>query len=234
MEENKVYRVAIYARESSDDTETSPPIEQQISRAKQWISEKSYIFVETYSDDGFSGGNWNRPEWNRLIREAKGGKFSLVVTWSLDRLARDTEQFLFFCRHLKNRNVKVFSINDGEIDMDTLGGKIKNTTMAQAAEIFRLVISDKVKKVYEMKKRNAEKDGVKSNWGRPSIPYEISEIAIKIKSEHPEYGYNRIANLLPSYKTKKQRERKVSGMWVKKILGLNKSPPKNTLRKSDI
>ena len=58
-------KVALYARESSDDTRKAPPIEDQIETGKMWAKENNYDVVIVYADDGYSGGDWKRPNWNR-------------------------------------------------------------------------------------------------------------------------------------------------------------------------
>lgn len=155
-------KVALYARESDDDTNKAPPIEKQIERGKQWVAEQGHELVIVYADDGYSGGDWKRPDWNKAVTDAKRHAYKLLWTWNQDRLARDTEQFLWFCRNLKEKGIQIWEDTANSfIDMDTLGGRVKHQTMAQAAEIFRLVTSDKVKRAYTLNKASGK------SWGRP-------------------------------------------------------------------
>lgn len=62
---------SICARELSDDTRKAPPIEQQIAAGKLWGAERGFSLAAVYADDGYSGGDWNRPEWNQRARDAK-------------------------------------------------------------------------------------------------------------------------------------------------------------------
>lgn len=169
-------KAVIYARESSDDTNKAPPIEEQIKRARAYIEEQSFQLLDTYIDNGFSGGNWKRPEWNRLIREARGHKFNIVIVWNSDRIARDTEQFLYFNRIMKESFVKVYSLTEGEINLESVGDTAKNISIAMANEIFRKVTSEKVKRTYESKKRACEKKGIKFSWGRKPGSYDLEKI----------------------------------------------------------
>ncbi len=169
-------KVVVYARESSDDTNKAPPIEEQIKRAQQYIQEKGFELIKVFSDNGFSGGNWNRPAFNELIKQARGHAFNLVIVWNTDRIARDTEQFLFFNRSMKESHIKIFSLTEGEINLDSVGDTAKNISIAMANEIFRKVTSEKVKRTYEHKKKKAIKDNIKHFWGRTPKIYDLDKI----------------------------------------------------------
>jgi len=176
-------KVSIYARESSDDKKKAPPITRQIERFKQWVQENGHELVHVFSDDGFSGGDWKRPAWNKSIREAKRHSYVVLWVWDQDRLARDTEQFLFYYRHMTAAHVRIFEASSNDyIDMETLGGRVKHQSIAQAAEIFRLVTSDKVKRVYQGKldKDGNFKDG--ERWGRKPKKWD-TELARKLRAE---------------------------------------------------
>jgi DNA invertase Pin-like site-specific DNA recombinase len=202
-------KVSIYARESSDDTKKAPPIEKQIEIGKQWILQKNYELVNIFQDNGYSGGDWNRPSWLQSINDAKRHQYQILWVWNQDRIARDTEQFLFFYRNLTTAKIKIFdySINDF-INMDDLGGRVKHTTMAQASEIFRLVTSDKVKAKYRSKIDNKEYD-----WGRPKKKPNI-EIIIKLKNEG--LGFREIAKKIN--KTISDKKQQVSYQTIRRLL----------------
>ena len=203
----------IYARESSDDKEKSPPIEMQIERCKEFIRQKGWEVGTVYADDGWSGGSWNRPAWNRLINETKANRTAkILVTWNQDRLARDVEQFFMFYRIMTEKNKEIWSVTEGKIDMHTLGGRLKHGMLAFAAETFRLVISDKVRKVYESKKAKGER------WGRmPKLTEEEREYVRMLKREHPKLGYHRLAKLF-----EQQRGKKVSYQTIRRVLNSEK------------
>ena len=183
-------KVAIYARESSADLTKAPPIEEQIKRAKEWIEENGHELVQVYQDNGYSGGDWRRPEWHQAIKDAKRHHYQMLVTWNQDRLARDTEQFLYFYRNLKEAGVKVFSLIEGDINLETVGGIAKHTTIALAAQLFKKVTSEKVQRAYISKKKEAEKKGISHFWGRKPINLDMVLLQ-KLKQEG--FGYRKIA-----------------------------------------
>lgn len=163
-------KVALYARESDDDTTKAPPIENQLQRGRQWAIENNHDIIKEYIDDGYSGGDWTRPDWNQSVKDAKRHLWQIQWVWNQDRIARDTEQFLWYCRNLKESGAVIYEdTSNAVIDMETLGGRVKHQTLAQAAEIFRLVTSEKVKKAYERKKKAGEV------WGRHKIEFDVQK-----------------------------------------------------------
>lgn len=192
-------KAVIYARESSDDLSKAPDIQGQIDRCKQYAEQENIIVTQTYEDNGWSGGAWNRPAWNQLIKDARFHKFVLVLVWNQDRIARDTEMFLRFYRKLKEAYVKVYSITEGEINLESVGGVAKHVSLAMSAEIFRKVTSEKVKKAYAMKLNKARKTGEKVRWGRKPKDYDINFVT-HLRSQG--LGYRKIAEQVGcSYQT---------------------------------
>lgn len=183
-------KVALYARESTKDTNLAPPIENQIKKGKERAEKEKWDIFDVFGDNGYSGGDWKRPAWNKLMRLAKGHRFNIVWVWNQDRLARDTEQFLHFYRKMTECGIKVFSETEGNIDMETLGGRVQHTQLAFSHEIFRRVTSDKVKKAYEHKKTKAQNLGQPVKWGRPRMPVDAQEI---IRLYDSGLGYRKIA-----------------------------------------
>lgn len=191
-------KVALYARESSDDTNKAPPIAKQIEIGRVWAEEHGHQVVYIFKDDGYSGGDWNRPDWQRAIQEARGRHYNILWTWNQDRIARDTEQFLYFYRNLKDNSIMVVAMNE-EINMDDVGGMAKHTSLAMASEIFRRVTSEKVKRTYENKKKDALKKGTKLVWGRKKLILDMEKI---FRLRELGWGYKSIgAEIGCSYQT---------------------------------
>jgi len=154
-------RICIYARESSADTNKAPSIDKQIQIGKDWIASQGSLCVEVFADKGYSGGNWNRPEWQRCVRQARANTFKVIWVFAQDRIARDTEQFLWFYRQVREKNIQIYDHTlRNYIDMETLGGRMMQTQLAASSEIFRLITSEKVKRAYEQNKR------LNKPWGR--------------------------------------------------------------------
>lgn len=179
-------RVALYARESSDDTSKAPSIAEQVTRGKQWAAEEGHEVVAIYDqDNGYSGGDWKRPGWNKSVNDGKRHLWVVLWVWNQDRLARDTEQFLWYYRQLSDAKCKIYEDTSNDfIDMSTLGGRVKHQSIAQAAEIFRLVTSEKVKKAFERKKRAG------GAWGRRPVSFDIEKARLL---HNRGFGFRKIA-----------------------------------------
>lgn len=89
--DNKSYIVALYLRLSKDDgdKEESESIKNQRKILKAFVKENNYKIYDEYIDDGYSGTNFNRPDFKRMIKDIKAGKVNMVITKNLARLGRD-------------------------------------------------------------------------------------------------------------------------------------------------
>lgn len=88
---NKEYLVGIYIRLSKDDgTDTlSESIKNQKALLTKYVEDNNLTLAGTYIDDGYTGTNFNRPAFQRMIKDITDGKVNMVVTKDLSRLSRD-------------------------------------------------------------------------------------------------------------------------------------------------
>lgn len=178
-------KTAGYFRESSADTTLAPPIDNQIQRYRDWVKANGHESIAEYVDNGYSGGDWNRPGWNQCVKDARGNRWQVLWVWNQDRIARDMEQFLWFNRNLKEAKRQIYEeTSNSYVETDTLGNKLKHQSLAQAAEIFRLITSEKVRKAYQIKKAKGE------HWGRKKVDLDIERIRIL---RNASMGYRTIA-----------------------------------------
>ena len=89
--DNKKYIVALYMRLSKEDgdKEESESIKNQRKILKAFVKENNYEIYDEYIDDGYSGTNFNRPDFKRMIKDIKDGKVNMVITKNLARLGRE-------------------------------------------------------------------------------------------------------------------------------------------------
>ena len=111
-----IYNTALYLRLSRDDElqGESSSITTQRLMLRQYANEQGLNIVDEYVDDGWSGTNFERPGFQRMITDIEGGKVNCVVTKDLSRLGRNyilTGQYteLYF----PGRGVRYIAINDG-------------------------------------------------------------------------------------------------------------------------
>ena len=121
MKEQQEYRAGIYTRISADDGVTdreSNSITTQKQILTRYANEHGFRVVEYDADDGYSGTNFNRPEFKRMMGDIEMGKINLVLTKDLSRLGRNhilTGQYtdIIFPQY----DVRYIAVGDG---VDTL------------------------------------------------------------------------------------------------------------------
>ena len=97
----KLYHVGIYCRLSVDDANNSAKasrylpadesvsIENQREMLSKFVMINGWIETKTYIDDGFSGGNFQRPAFQEMLEDARNGVINLILVKDLSRLGRD-------------------------------------------------------------------------------------------------------------------------------------------------
>lgn len=107
---------ALYCRLSIEDgrDNESMSISNQKAMLKDFAEKNGMFDFEFYVDDGFTGRNFNRPSFQRMIADIESGKVKCVITKDLSRLGRNyieagSYMEVFFPRH----NVRYIAITDG-------------------------------------------------------------------------------------------------------------------------
>jgi site-specific DNA recombinase len=109
-----VTRAVIYARYSTEH-QREASIEDQVRICTARIEAEGWTLVETYTDYAQSGASHLRPGYQKLLADARGGCFDVVVAEALDRLSRDQEHIAALFKHLSFAGVKIITLAEGEI-----------------------------------------------------------------------------------------------------------------------
>lgn len=128
-------RFVYYARVSSDKEEQKNSIFNQQSYYEQFIKQnQNWKFCGGYVDDGISGMHAERrEEFQRMLADAKLGKFDFIITKEITRFARNTLDSIMYTRELLNLGVCVWFQNDG-INTIEEDSEFRLTIMAGAAQ----------------------------------------------------------------------------------------------------
>lgn len=118
-----IYDTALYLRLSRDDElqGESGSIQTQRMMLRQYAKENNLNVVDEYIDDGWSGTNFDRPAFQRMIEDIEDGKINCVVTKDLSRLGRNyilTGQYTEI--YFPSKGVRYIAIND---NVDTINGE---------------------------------------------------------------------------------------------------------------
>ena len=155
---NSSFKVGFYIRLSRDDGNIeSDSIVSQRSLLRRYVKENNYIVVDEYVDDGFTGTNFDRPGFKKMIQDIELGKINMIITKDMSRLGRDyigTGELIE--KYFPNNNVRYIAINDG---IDTFIDNTNNDIAPFKAIMNDMYAKDISKKV-KSSLRSRMKDGL--------------------------------------------------------------------------
>ena len=113
---NEPLITALYERLSRDDDlqGDSNSIVNQKSYLSSYARDNGFTNCRHYTDDGFSGGNFERPGWKRLIADIDAGLVGVVIAKDLSRIGRDYIQTGFYTEvYFRRKGVRFIAIGNG-------------------------------------------------------------------------------------------------------------------------
>ena len=135
-------RIAIYTRKSVY-REHSESIDTQIELCKNYFRNGDNEY-EVFIDEGFSGGNTNRPSFLNMMDMIKLGKFDVVAIYKIDRISRNIRDFFKIYEDLESHKVKLVSVTEG-IDTSIATSKMLMLMQSGFADLERSNIQQRVK-----------------------------------------------------------------------------------------
>lgn len=134
-----IHKVAAYLRLSQEDgdKEISDSIVSQKNIIETKVKElgEEFIIVDYYIDDGYTGLNTNRPNFQRMIQDVERGKINCIITKDLSRLSRNSFEANYYIElYFLEKDIRYISVLD---NVDT-GTKNSNNDMIQ----FKTLIND--------------------------------------------------------------------------------------------
>ncbi len=180
---NTLYRVGIYLRLSRDDEnagDSESIINQREFLTKYVKSQNNWLLVDIYIDDGYTGTNFNRPDFIRMKKDIESGKINLVITKDLSRLGRDyIDTGYYLEKYFPAKRVRYIAVNDG---IDTFEKNNGNNDMGAFKSVVNdMYAKDISKKVRTAKKTKAEKGefiGAFAPYGYKKHPNDITKLII--------------------------------------------------------
>ena len=175
------YRAGLYIRLSKEDENEGPSesVNNQKSMLSRFVREHRLPVYDTYIDDGWSGTNFDRPGFKRLIADIEAKKVNMVITKDLSRLGRDyimTGHYME--RYFPEKRVRYISILDGiDTGVDSTANDI-TPFRAIMNDMYAKDISKKIKSVKRDKQRKGLFIGGKPLFGYKMHPSEKNKIVI--------------------------------------------------------
>ena len=171
------YRVAIYMRLSREDgNDESQSIQGQRDILRAYVEKQGWTIAGEYADDGYSGTNFERPEFKRLIEDIELGRIDLVITKDLSRLGRNYIQVGYYTEeYFPEKNVRYIALNDN-YDSDDGDGDDFIPFRNVINEWYAKDISKKIRFTLDNKSRSGEP----RNTVFPIFGYAYNEIYERI------------------------------------------------------
>lgn len=144
----KKLRIAIYSRKSKY-SDKGDSIGNQIELAKEYIKknypENEYEIQTTiFEDEGFSGGNIERPKFKQFLEEEKENPFDILISYRLDRISRNIADFSSLMNELNKLNTSFVSIKE-QFDTTTPMGRAMMYIASVFAQLEREVIAERIR-----------------------------------------------------------------------------------------
>lgn len=160
------YITALYCRLSRDDGAEgeSNSISNQKKLLQKYAKENGFDNLRLYIDDGYTGTNFNRPDFQRLLGDIELGYVSTIIVKDMSRLGREYLQVgQYTDYYFPEKNIRFIAINDG---VDSADGENELAPFRNVMnEMYARDISNKVRSSYRLRARSGEP------VGQPPIGY---------------------------------------------------------------
>ena len=158
------YNVGIYIRLSQEDEDKahkreseSESVLNQRSLIMNYLRDNGFVLTDEYVDDGYSGTNFDRPAFKRLLEDIEKGKINCVITKDLSRLGRDYIKCGYYIeQYFPLKKVRYISILD---NVDTFLDSANNDIAP-----FKALFNDMTSKDTSKKIKSILKTDFSSSW----------------------------------------------------------------------
>jgi DNA invertase Pin-like site-specific DNA recombinase len=133
-------KAVLYARTSTPEQH----LETQFLQLREIAAQRGFEIVAECSDRGISGSKAKRPGIDSLLRDARRGKFAVILVAAFDRLARSTRNFLDIVDELDSLGIELISAREA-VDTSTPTGRMFVTLLGSIAELERSFIRERIK-----------------------------------------------------------------------------------------
>ncbi|MCM1523834.1 MAG: recombinase family protein [Ruminococcus sp.] len=176
-----VYNAALYLRLSKDDgldNMESSSIQTQKEMLTRYCRENGISIADYYVDDGYSGTNFDRPSFKRMISDIEGGKVNCVITKDLSRLGRNyLETGSYTEIYFPERGVRYIAITD---NVDTLHSATMDITPFRNLlnDMYAKDVSKKVKSALLTRQKQGKFTGAKAPYGYKKDPNDKNHLIV--------------------------------------------------------
>lgn len=165
------YKAGIYIRLSEADEgksyeSDSESVLNQRNMLMNYVKEKGFIFVGEYVDDGYSGTDFERPGFEKLIEDVKNKVINLVIVKDLSRLGRDHIMTGYYMeRFFPENGVRFISMQEGYDNAFNQASNDSSTFIIACNDYYSKQNSVKIRNVLNDKRKNGKFIGSMPSYG---------------------------------------------------------------------
>ena len=163
---------ALYARVSTDRQDVDLSVAAQLRALREHADRNGYVVVREYVDEAESGRVDDRPEFNRMIGEAKSPQaaFREILVWKFSRFTRKREHAVVYKSMLRRQGVRVVSIT--EQAGDTATGKLVEGIIESVDEFYSENLAQEVR-------RGMREAASRGFWMGSRTPYGYNRVMVQ-------------------------------------------------------
>ena len=186
---NNIYRAVIYIRLSEADEgksyeSESESITNQRNLLMTFVKEKGFIFVGEYVDDGYSGTNFERPGFTKMIEDIKNKMANLVIVKDLSRLGRDHVMTGYYIENFfPENNIRFISLQENYDSAINQASNDSSTFIIACNDYYSRQNSIKIRSVLNDKRKKGKFIGSNPSYGYMKDPNEKGHLI-----PDPEYA----------------------------------------------
>lgn len=139
-------KAAIYSRKSRF-TGKGESVENQIQICQEYAIKSLGCCLEDfiiYEDEGYSGGNTNRPQFQRMLKAARNKQLDIIICYRLDRISRDVSDFSQLINELDRNNINFISVRE-QFDTTKPMGRAMMYVASVFSQLERETIAERIR-----------------------------------------------------------------------------------------
>ncbi len=162
----ELLRVAAYCRVSTDSAEQATSYNSQLVHYQDKIrNTPGWVLADVYADEGITGTSVEkRKEFQRMIEDCLAGKIDMVITKSLSRFSRNTEDTIKYVRLLRDKSIPII-FEEEHINTCSMDGELMLTVMGAIYQQEIMNTSNHLRLGFQMKMKRGELIGYNRSFG---------------------------------------------------------------------
>ena len=184
------YNAGLYIRLSQEDKDKDKKYESEsesVTNQRQilvnYVRQNGFNLVEEYIDDGYSGTNFDRPAFKKMIQDIENKKINLVIVKDLSRLGRDHVNTGYYMeRYFPEHKVRFISLMEGYDSARNQASNDSSTFIVACNDYYSKQNSNKIRDVLYSKKSNGKFIGSLPAYGYMRDPEDKGHLIPKSRN----------------------------------------------------